>query len=611
MQTLGEKAELALEAVRSAPLIAYDVETSGVDWRKNNPVGYVITVDRDANWYIPVRHGGGANLLDPNCPPLQTPEDKIVVHEWEKELAKAFVVRRERGLLTVGHNLNFDMHMSANVGVFLGRNCGDTQLTAAMLDEYRRSFSLEEVAKTEGVTAKKGDELYAQLARLFGGEVHRKQMEHYWRLPGDDPVAVDYAMGDGVSTIEAWQSQVRAIHEEDMDFIHDVEMKLIWTVFRMERRGIRVDEAYIEQLVTAVEEEIRQARLKLPQGFNPRSGPQTRKLFEDAGITNWPTTAAGNPSFTEQFLKKSELGQSIIAIRQLTNLNSSFVTPLRERHIFEGRVHATLNQLKADEHGTVAGRFSCSDPNLQAIHKRNKKLGRRFRRIFIADEGMDFNEADYSQCEPRLFAHYSKEPSLLDGYNQDPPRDMHAVVADLLAVERDPTAKRMNMGILTGMQIDTFAGHMGWDRATAAEKFNEWFAAFPGIRAFQDQAKAVFRNRGYVRTILGRRCRLEHARFAYRGTSRIIQGSNADILKERMLRCDEYLESEGDDTHLLMTVHDSLNWQGPKGAVGEKRRNDLVRIATDVQSEPFNLRVPFKMDVGYGDDWATATYGPE
>lgn len=611
MITLGDKAEAALRVVREAPLIAYDVETSGVDWRVNSPVGYVITADREANFYIPIRHGGGANLLDPNVRPMETPTDPIVIHEWERQLQTAFLHRRNSGFKTVGHHLKFDMHMSANAGVLLGRNCGCTQNNAAMLDEYRRSFSLGNVAKAEGVTPKLGDELYEHLAKLFGGEAKRSQMEHFWRVAGDDQIALDYALDDGIITLEVWHSQVKAIEEEEMSFIHGVESQLIWTLFRMERRGIKVDEEYIERLEAGIAEELAVARAALPEGLNVNSPVQVRDLFQSAGITNWPTTDAGNPSFTEGFLKKTELGRSVVTIRQLSKLGSSFIDPLKERHLHNGRVFATLNQLKADETGTVAGRLSCSDPNLQAVHKRNKKLGRLFRAVYTADEDMEFFEDDYSQCEPRLFAHYSQEPALLEGYNQTPFRDMHDVVAQMLSVERDPTAKRMNMGILTGMQTHSFAGHMGLPLDEATQMFNQWFEAFPGIKGFQDQAKRVFRSRGYVRTILGRRCRLESARFAYRGTSRIIQGSNADILKERLLECDKYLEGEGDIIHLLMTVHDSIEGQRPPTPEGRRQHAEMIRIMTDVQSAPYNLRVPFVMDSGSGKNWAEATYGPE
>lgn len=616
MSTMGERAELALRMVREAPKIAYDTETTGLDWRVNQPVGYVITESAQNNVYVPVRHGGGGNLGDPHCGPMTAPDSPTVQHAFERELAKAFEERRRRKYLTIGHHLKFDMHFSAKQGIFLGRECEDTQINEPMLDEYARSFGLASCAIRRGVTAKKGEQLYAYLADLFGGKPDHTSMANFWRLAGNDELGVDYATGDGITTLELREVQYPLIIEEGMEYIHSVESRLIWTLFRMERRGIKTDMAYIDQLTDAVATELVRATAALPPRFNVRSGPQVRALMEEAGHTDWPLTLPstkfpeGQPSFTESFLKKSPEGRSIIAVRQLTNLMNTFVRPLAAEHIYEGRVHAQANQLKADDFGTVSGRLSYSNPNLQAIHKRNKELGRRFRTIFVADEGMEFYEGDYKQCEPVLFTHYSQEPALVAGYSAEPPMDMHHVVAGMLDVERDPTAKRMNMGILTGMQAATFAGHMGWDLDYATEMHTRWFEGFPGIKQFQDDAKQLFRKRGWVKTILGRRCRLDDQRYAYRGVSRIIQGSNADIVKERLLRIDEYLEETGDIAHMLMTVHDSFEWQAPAGPEGEAISAEIVRISKNLRGEPFNLRVPMGMDVGKGLNWAEATYGP-
>lgn len=616
MITLGEKAEQALRVVREAKVIAYDTETSGLDWRIHHPVGYVITESNAANFYIPVRHGGGGNLLDPDCGPLSAPDAPTKQHSFERELARAFEARREQKLLTIGHNLKFDMHSSANQGILLGRECEDTQINAALLDEHARSFSLENCAKREGVTAKKGEELYELISRITGLPLASfaypsKIMEHFWRTDGCDPLVVDYATGDGITTLELRTEQYRQILEQEMGLIHSIESRLIWTFFRMERRGIKVDEKYIADLTKAVEKELKAAKSTLPEGFNVRSGPQVRNLMEAAGHTDWPTTEIGNPSFTEKWLKTKPEGKAIIAVRQLANLMSSFVEPLRDRHIWNGRVHCNIHQLKADEYGTISGRPSASDPNLLAVPKRNKELGPRFRRIFVASEGMEFYEADYKQCEPVLFTHYSQEPALMAAYTAVPPLDMHHVVAEMFGVERDPTAKRMNMGILTGMQPKTFAMHMGWSLEKATVMHRQWFQGFPGIKAFQDNAKRVLAHRGYVKTILGRRGRLDHPRFAYKAVSKIIQGSNADIMKAKILLCDEYLESTGDTGWLLLSIYDSLEWESPLGPEGEAQAAELIRICKDVQSPPFNLRVPLGMDVDHGPDWATATYGAE
>lgn len=611
MLTLGEKAERALKIVREAASIAYDTETSGLDWKVNSPIGYVITESAAENYYIPVRHGGGGNLADPNCAPMREKDEKTVTHQFEIELEKAFEERRARGYLTIGHNLGFDMHFSANHGIYLGRECEDTQINAAMLDEFARSFSLDGCAKAAGVTAKKGEDLYAFLAKTFGGVADRKQMDNFWRTNGSDPEIVDYATGDGITTLELREYQRKLILEEDMDFINRVENQLIWTVFRIERRGIKVDADRIQYVEEEVARRLHLAMGRLPPRFNVRSAPQVKKYMKECERTDWPLTDAGNPSFTEKWLKKFPEGKLIVDVRKLTNLMNSFVTPLKERHVHNGRVHSQLNQLKSDEYGTISGRFSSSNPNMQQVPKRDKELGRLFRSIFVADEGMEYNEGDYSQCEPRLFAHYSQEPALLDGYNQVPFKDVHAVVAENFGCDRDVTAKRMNMGIFTGMQAKSFAGHMEWDLERATNAWNQWFEMFPAIRGFQDKAKGIFKSSGYVRTLLKRRCRLENPRFAYRATSRIIQGGNADILKERMLCVDKELERNETTAHLLMNCHDAYSWQSMKGSAGEKLSAEMVRMFEDVQGPPYNLLVPFTMDIGKGPNWAVATWGEE
>lgn len=613
---LAADAERAIRMVREAKDLSYDTETSGVDWRVNSTVGYVIGagtrergIRREDVVYIPVRHGGGGNLL--GGVPLTTPEDKNVrLHPFEIELAKAFNDRNRLGIgPTVGHNLKFDMHFSANHGILLGRRTVCTQNNAAILDEYQKSFSLDNCAKKHKVTAKLGDDLYLHMARLFGGKPDRNQMANFWRLSGTDPIGLDYAAGDGVTTLELYYAQLKEIEDEDLHTVAQLEADLIWTCFRMERRGIAVDLNRAQHLRETTERKVAEVMASLPTGFNARSGPQMKELMDNAGYTDYPRTEKGNPSFTEKWLKKNPLGKKIIEIRQATNLINSFVNPLEERHSFNGRVHATLNQLKSDDKGTISGRFSCDSPNLQQVPKRIKELAIPFRRLFVADEGYVFWERDYSQCEPRLFAHYSQDKALLDGYNAVPFRDAHQVVADLLKVERDPTAKRMNMGIFTGMQVKSFAGHMGWDIPRATEAWNKWYEEFPGVRAFQNKAKIRLKNRGYVHTLLGRRCRLEDPRFAYRATSKIIQGGNADILKWKLRAMDRICEDSGDVCQIAMTVHDSFNGQFRDDDEGRRVFAEVEREMEQVQCDPFNLTVPFVVEGFEGADWAEASFG--
>ena len=605
-----DDASKALQMVRDAETIVFDTETSGVDWRRNFPIGYVIGSDPNNIVYVPVRHGGGGNLPDPSVRPPESSTDSISVHQFEKDLAKAFQERRQHeDWRTIGHNVKFDCHAAANVGVMLGRGVECTQNNEAILDEFARSYSLDGCAERRGVPAKKGAELYDHIGRMFGVPGDRSAMGHYWRLPGNDDKAVEYAVGDGVTTWHLAMAQHKKIEEEGLQYIHWLESQLIWTLFRIERRGIKVNTTYLERLIGQIDSKINEAKRSLPDNFNVRSPTDMKKYMQNLGRTDWPTTEKGNPSFTESWLKEFPEGQNIVTVRKWSNLNNSFVRPMLEEHTFNGRVHASINQLKADDYGTLAGRFSCSRPNLQQIPKRDKELAKMFRTAFEADEGMEFWESDWSQAEPRLFAHYSQDQALLDGYNKNPPRDMHRIVADMMDVDRGVTAKRMNMGLLTGMQPKTFAQHMGWDVGTAQYYFNEWSKLFPGISGFQAKAKDVMKSRGYVKTVLGRKCRMDSPRFAYRAVSRIIQGSQADAMKLVILRVDKMLESEGDEVQLLMSVHDSYEWQAPIGEYGQKVSSEIVRILEDVQSDPINLRIPFVCETDKGPNWAVATFG--
>jgi DNA polymerase I-like protein with 3'-5' exonuclease and polymerase domains len=619
--SLGDRVDGALRAVAKSPVIAYDVETSGVDWRRNAVVGYVITVDEQSNWYIPVRHGGGGNLLD--GAPLT---DAVVprpmpVHPFEEALARAFSERNRRGYVTVGHNIKFDVHLSANHGVMLGRNLNCTQITEALIDEYAGSYSLDACCKRHGVTEKKGDALYAHMAQLFGGEPERKIMQHFWRLAGDDAVAVDYAMGDGTSTLDLWRSQAEDVTAEDKDGktlenIFRLENELIWTVFRLERIGMKVDEGRLDWAFREVKRLVSEARADagFDESFNVRSTSAVKDWLISKGVVDFPRTEPtarfpdGQISIRAKWLEGHAVGQPVVAIRNALDLESKFLSPLKERHLFEGRVHASLNQLRQDDYGTVTGRFSCNEPNLQQISKRNKKLGKILRSVFVPDEDKILYEADYSQAEPRTFAHYTQSPKIMEGYLRTPFVDMHSVVAQELGVDRGTVGKRLNMGMLTGLGPTTLAEHMEWPVARAREVW-DWYMTkfFPELKQFHGNASKIYKSRGFVRTMLGRRCNLKDPKFAYQAVSRIIQGSGADIIKYKLLEADKMCEADGDEVNVIMTIHDSFVFQAPP----EKQEfvDQLIARMSSVQEDPFNMRVPFLMDVGKGENWAIASYG--
>lgn len=610
MYTLSEKAEWALKVAASNVALVHDTETSGLDWKKVHPVGYVFTT-ADHSVYIPLRHGGGGNLMGSR--PLETPEGPFELHPFEQALAKSYRYRHQTygrsASPLIGHNLKFDLHMSLNAGIDFPEHVFCTQFGAALLDEHAKSHSLEHSCAVRGLPLKKSEVMYAHLAQTFGVPNNKEVMSHYWRLAGNDPVGVDYAEGDGVSTLALWADQKPRLTEQQLDVVAQLENDLIRHVVRMERTGVKIDEARLGELEGIFKKRMEDAMKALPAGFNSRAPSQVKAYFEKAGVTDWPTTDLGNPSFPEKWLEKSEAGRKIVAARQVRTVLDQFIKPMRENHVHKGRVHTSLNQLRGDGYGVISGRFSSSFPNLQQVPKHNHELSALYRSIFVADPGFEFYEADYSQCEPRLFAHYSQAEALVTGYNSNPPVDMHDVVAKMMNADRETVAKRMNMGLLTGMWPKTLAEHMGWDLAYAKKMWNQWFAMLPEVREFQDGATHVMGTRGFVRTILKRRCRLDNPRFSYQATSRIIQGSNADILKWKLLEACRMAEQMGDTVQILLTVHDSINWQAEDSERGLAYSRDLVEACQDVQGEPFLLRVPFKMDVKKGKSWAEATFG--
>lgn len=582
--------ELAIKIVRQDPnCIAYDTETTGLEV-KDKVCGYVIT-NVQYSIYVPVRHEGGGNI--PN------------VDDFERSLAGAFEYRSSNYHRTVGHALGFDLRMSLKHGIRLWSPLEDTMINESIISDIANGYSLEECAKRRRVTHKRGDELYAELARRFGGLPDRKQMKHFYKMEGDHPLVVDYATGDGVSTLELREAQQPILDADDLRRSWELECALLPYVARIHHRGLKIDPEYAKKVPGDIEDAIKEASKVFVQGFNVRSPKQVEQLYLQNGYapSDFAKTDGGQPSFTEKFLETNEIGQKILTVRRLEKARDSFITPLIDTHNVNGRVHPVLNQSKSDDYGVAGVRFSCSEPNMQAFPKRNIEVGRVVRRLVVADEDMVIEEADAKQQEPRLFTHYSGDEALTEGYRNGT-MDIHDRASQVLKLDRE-VAKRLSMGMLTMMSYRTLSGHMRWplERATAAHKaFLQ--DAFPKIKSFQDLAVQTFKRRGYVKTLLGRRAYCDDPRFAYRAVSRIIQNSGGEHLKLCLLEACRYEDAYPDNLQILLTIHDSLLWQRRSG----HDHSELIRSIEGV-AQKLKLSVPIPFGLGSGPDWARASYG--
>jgi DNA polymerase-1 len=484
-------------------------------------------------------------------------------------------------------------------------------INAALLNEWQGKFSLDHCAKVAGVQEKKGGGLKAHIQAQFPNEElsDREVMGHYWRLPGNDAVAAEYAQGDGTTTWQliAWQRERLA--KEELLRVHDIECRLIPILVRQTMLGIRIDEERLHLLHSNIRTQVEQLLRGFPEGFNPKSPSDVQKWCEANKATDWPLTEKlRRPSFPESWLETHPAGLAVVKIRKLKTLLSSFIQPMLDTHLFNGRVHADYNQLRNDDFGTITGRLSSSNPNLMQIpHHSDYTLGRAFRSIFVPDEGKIWGSRDFSQAEPRLLAYYSRCKVLMDDYCNNPSADAHQAVADATGLDRQ-TGKRVNQTLLTGGGKGVLVKKYKITEDEAERVWEEYFKRLPEIKRLQYEASSILKRRGYVRSLLGRKARLNDPQKSYVAVNRLLQGGNADIIKLKMVQIDEYLASIGRPIQVMLSIHDSLDYQ-----FSEEHRpvyEECGRIMVDFSpGQPITLDVPMRVDSGEGPDWGVATYG--
>ena len=350
------KLEEALNRLRSSKETCIDVETSGLDWKSNHVVGYVLSFGPrpDDSYYLPVRHHGGGNCVETFVPDTATGWDGSI-HPVEKEIINLL---DRPTVLNFGHNLAFDTKFLYRLGLRFSSQYDDTMINACLLNEQQASFSLAFCAKQIGIQQKYSLEDYIRTmvpeARSVGP---RDAMGFFWRLRGDDPRTVEYAAGDGTTTwqLRDWQRQELA--RQDLLKVHDIESRLIPVLARMSTRGLKIDVNRLDQVREEIKVRLAKAELALPPDFNSKAPTQVRALMEKEGHVDWPTTPKGAPSFPESWLLTNPVGKQIVAVRKYKNIESSFISPLIETHLHNGRVHPEYNQLRGDEYGTVTGRL--------------------------------------------------------------------------------------------------------------------------------------------------------------------------------------------------------------------------------------------------------------
>jgi DNA polymerase I-like protein with 3'-5' exonuclease and polymerase domains len=590
--------------------IVYDAETSGLDWKRNHIIGHVITFDNGVgSYYIPVRHAGGGNLE--GC----KPESDATGWDGERNWFEDAIVPLLHNKTITFHNGAFDLKFLHRIGYTPQKGkVADTMIGAYLVNELRPKLSLEACCIDEGVQPKKGMQLYQRIAEYtdqpLDPKYPAKLMGSLWQLPGDDPDVVDYSVGDGTSTYQLEQALSKKIREPyytnqyreySLEKVARVEFDLMPVINEMMTTGVKIDMERFEELYESIATRYDEAMEKTGD-INVRSPKEMLAYFQRKGITEgWPLTPKGAPSFNEKWLKTTDAGQDIITVRKLRTLRDSFLNPMKERHILDGRLYPNFSQTRDENFGTKTGRLSAHDPNLQAQPgKRQGDLGKEFRTLYIPDNGF-WVSADYETCEIVICAHYCKAKVWIEGFDRG--IKAHQSVSDAIGIPYQH-AKTINLGLMTGMGRGALAEDLGLPFEEANQVVNQYFAGLPELKRFQYQSKRAFANRGFVSTLLGRRLRLEDHSKAYKAVNRLTQGGNADVIKERMIAMHD-LSKELGNTRLILNVHDDISFETDT----EDKMHQMLDCMRDMSS--LGLSLPMGVEYGRGPNWGVASFEEE
>lgn len=398
----------------------------------------------------------------------------------------------------------------------------------------------------------------------------------------------------------------------------EIEMPLVFTLYDMERAGIRVNgdalKAYGDALIGRIEELERQIHTAAGEAFNINSPKQLGAiLFDKLGLPNGKKTKTGYSTSAEVLDKlapECPIVKDILEYRQLTKLKSTYADGLSGCIAEDGRIHSNFNQTI-----TATGRISSTEPNLQNIPVR-MELGRLIRKVFIPDEGCVFVDADYSQIELRVLAHMSGDQKLIEAYQQA--EDIHRITAsqvfhvpfeEVTSLQRR-NAKAVNFGIVYGISSFGLSQDLSISTKEAKEYIERYFETYPGIKGFLDGLVAGAKEQGYAATMYGRRRpvpELKSSNFMQRSfgervaMNSPIQGTAADIIKIAMVRVHDRLQEEGLKSRLILQVHDELLVEAPLEEAGR-----VEQILTEEMQQAAELKVPLEIDMHRGNNWYEA-----
>ena len=585
--TLDTKEELnrVIDAIPADTIVAFDTETTGLDTKKADMVGFSFCTAVDKAYYVPVGH----HYLGV--------EAQVGLEDALEALKKLL------GYRIVGQNLKFDLSLLYNrYGFEEVTPYADTMIMAWLSDPGSK-VGLDALAQ----------KFFKYEMKPFKEMV--KKGEDFSHVAIAD--ATFYAAEDAWMTFLLYGAIKKKMELGSLGHLlkeaKNVEYPFINVLIHMEHLGIKVDRSRLEvlkkRLTEALADLTKQIYALAGSEFNIRSTQQLGViLFQQLGLKGGKKTKTGystNEAVLQSLKGEHEIIEKILAYREHQKMLSTYVEPLLKlaKQDEKSRIYTSFLQT-----GTATGRLSSKDPNLQNIPVRSK-LGREVRDAFVADEGYRLVSIDYSQIELRLLAHFSKDAALLDAFNND--IDIHMATAVKLfgeaeAKEKRNFAKSVNFGLLYGMGPKKLSAELGIAQSEAKEIIANYFASFPTVKHFLESIQERVKIDGYVETILKRRRIFDYdnangmqkAAFMRESVNTVFQGSAADLIKLSMNQIESMIEDEELEAFMLLQIHDELIFE-----VKEEKVEEISRRFVHIMENVLELDVPLKCSVSVGESW--------
>ena len=584
-----------LKTIQDADLVAFDTETTSLNYMAAELVGLSVSVEVGKAAYIPVAHDyeGAPEQLD---------------RDWVLEQLKPWL--EDDTQKKVGQHLKYDANVLNNYGITLRGIAFDTMLESYIFNSTATRHDMNSLAtKFLGHTTVSFEDIAGKGAKQK--TFNQIELEQ----------AAFYAAEDADITLRLHEAIMPKLEKEGdlVNVLTDIELPLVPVLAKMEQTGALIDPELLHAQSSEIAAKLQEIEIKAHEeageSFNLSSPKQLQViLFEKQGLPVIKKTPKGQPSTAEPILQELaeqyELPRLIMEHRSLAKLKSTYTDKLPEMIQKTGRIHTSYHQAV-----TATGRLSSTDPNLQNIPIRTTE-GRRIRQAFVAPEGYKLLAADYSQIELRIMAHLSQDKGLLDAFanNLDVHKATAAEVFDTTAeevtTEQRRRAKAINFGLIYGMSAFGLAKQLGIGRPEAQKYVQRYFERYPGVRTYMDNTRENAKEQGYVETIFGRRLYLPEIKaknaMMRQAAERTainapMQGSAADIIKRAMIKMHDWLQSTDLDVKMIMQVHDELIFE-----VAEKDLDTAQEKIVEIMQNSSEIDVPLLVEAGVGDNWDEA-----